>query len=124
MIFLDTHVVLWLFAEPKKVPDSVRRRLDVSDLWISPMVRLELCLLKEIGRVKADASLIIGALERDVELSVEEDGWLRAAAVADHLYWTRDPFDRLIAAHAMVYGADLCTRDETMREYYTAAFWD
>ena len=54
------------------------------------MVRLELCLLREIGRVKADAFLVLAALKRDVGLTVEEDGWLRAADVADHLTWTRD----------------------------------
>ena len=55
---------------------------------------------------------------------MEESGWLRCAEVADHLSWTRDPFDRTIAAHAICFVAALCTRDRAIREHYAEAFWD
>jgi len=124
VIFLDTHVVVWLYAEADRVPDSVARVLDHSELCISPMVRLELSFLSEIQRVRVPASAMLGALARDLGVSVEESGWLRAAEIADHLSWTRDPFDRLITSHAICFGAPLCTRDRTIREHYGEAFWD
>jgi len=124
VVFLDTHVVVWLFAEADRVPSRVQSLLDRAQLFVSPMVRLEMSLLNEIGRIRDPASAVLGALSRDLGLQVEESGWARAAEVADHLTWTRDPFDRLIAAHAICFGAPLCTRDASIRNHYAEAFWE
>ena len=124
MVFLDTHVVLWLYAEPERIPESVAKRIDEADLFVSPMVRLEMSLLAEIDRIRDEPDSILGLLHRDLDLVVEESGWSRAAQIANHLSWTRDPFDRLITAHALAYGADLCTRDRAIREHYRHGFWD
>ena len=123
MVFLDTHVVVWPFAEVDRIPASVRQRIDEAELFVSPMVRLELSLLAEIGRVRLPAEAFLSALQRDLDLQVEESGWLRCAEIADHLSWTRDPFDRLIVAHAIAFAAPLCTRDRHLRDHYQAAFW-
>ena len=123
MIFLDTHVVVWLYAEADRIPAPVRQQLDDAELVISPMVRVELSLLAEIGRLRLPAGALLSALRRDLDLSVEESGWLRGAEIAEHLSWTRDPFDRLIVAHAIAFGAPLCTRDRKLRSHYPAAFW-
>ena len=123
MVFLDTHVAVWLYAEAGRIPQAVQRTLDNSELYVSPMVRLELSFLSEIGRIRVPASAVLGALAADLGLRIEEAGWVRAAEVADHLSWTRDPFDRLIVAHAICYGAELCTRDAKIREDYRQAFW-
>lgn len=40
------------------------------------------------------------------------------------LAWTRDPFDRLIAAHAIVAGAPLLTADEQILENLSLATWE
>ena len=124
VVFLDTHVVVWLFADADQIPLRIQNLLDKSDLFISPMVRLELSFLAEIGRIKDPADAVIGALARDINLSIEEAGWLRAAEIADHLSFTRDPFDRLITSHAVCYGAPLCTRDSTILANYAEAFWE
>ena len=123
MVFLDTHVVVWLFAEADRIPPSVRQRIDEAELFVSPMVRLELSLLAEIGRVRLPAEAFLSALQRDLDLQVEESGWLHCAEIADHLGWTRDPFDRLIVAHAIAFAAPLCTGDRHLRDHYQAAFW-
>ena len=72
MVFLDTHVVVWLFAEADRIPASVRQRIDEAELFVSPMVRLELSLLAEIGRVRLPAEAFLSALQRDLDLQVEE----------------------------------------------------
>ena len=123
MVFLDTHVVVWLYATPARIPTAVAATLDRAELFVSPMVRLELAFLYEIGRLRDPESAVLGALGRDLGLRLEEEGWARAAEVAPHLSWTRDPFDRLIAAHAICYGAALCTRDQLIRDHYAQAFW-
>jgi PIN domain nuclease of toxin-antitoxin system len=98
--------------------------LDDAELFASPMVRLELSFLHEMGRIGVPASAVLGALASDIGLRLEESGWVRAAEVAELLCWTRDPFDRLIAAHAICFGAPLCTRDATIRQNYRQAFWN
>jgi len=37
--------------------------------------------------------------------------------------WTRDPFDRLIVAHAAANDARLLTKDEKIRRHYKRAVW-
>lgn len=123
MLFLDTHVALWLYAEPQRVPPRVRALIDADDLVISPMVRLEMALLREVGRITDEPTGIVATLEGDLGLEIEESGWSRAPMIAEHLSWTRDPFDRLITAHAMAFGAQLCTRDATIRDHYAHAVW-
>jgi len=123
VIFLDTHVALWLYAEAFRLPPSVRRRLDESELFLSPMARLEISFLHEIGRLLDEPEGVLEILKRDLSVTEEQDGWLRAAEVARHLSWTRDPFDRLITAHAICFTAPLCSRDETIRKHYRHAFW-
>jgi PIN domain nuclease of toxin-antitoxin system len=39
------------------------------------------------------------------------------------LGWTRDPFDRLIAAQALVANATLVTKDTLMSKHCPAALW-
>ena len=123
MLFLDTHIALWLYAEPGLIPSGMRREIDRAELYISPMVRMEISFLHEIGRLTDDPEGVVGTLHRDLQLQVETSGWSRAAEIAHHLSWTRDPFDRLITAHAICYNAALCTRDRTIRKNYSRAFW-
>ena len=84
-------------------------------LYISPATILELQMLVEIGRVKPTT----GAFERlvmDDRWLIDEPpalGWFQEAA---DLTWTRDPFDRLIMAHARFRGWKLATADRAMLE--------
>jgi PIN domain nuclease of toxin-antitoxin system len=124
MVFLDTHAIVFLYADQRKIPSAVWSFLDNDELYYSPMARLELDFLYEIGRLHEDPRALLSVLQRDYFLSVDESGWLRAAEAASTLSWTRDPFDRLITAHALIRGAPLLTRDENIRDHYRHAFWD
>jgi len=37
--------------------------------------------------------------------------------------WSRDPFDRLIVAHAKAGNAPLISKDENIRRHYRRAIW-
>ena len=124
MIFLDTHAAIFLFDEKKKVPRRAWATLSDNEVVFSPMARLELEFLHEIGRIRHEPATIIDYLQRNLDLTIETEGWARAAEIAQVLNWTRDPFDRLIAAHAMVWSAPLLTRDTTIQQHYPLAFWD
>ena len=124
MIFLDTHALVFLVADQSRIPERVWAFLDADDLVYSPMARLELDFLYEIGRIKEDPRAIMELLARDHGVIVETEGWVRAPQIAATLGWTRDPFDRLIVAHALTWAAPLLTKDEKIRDNYMHAFWE
>jgi PIN domain nuclease of toxin-antitoxin system len=121
---LDTHVVVWLYAgELERFPLGVRKQLEKADLAISPAVLLELQYLFEIKRLAEPASLVLADLEQRLGLKVSDTPFARVASAALALSWTRDPFDRLIVAQAIVQAAPLVTADRIIRKHYPAAAW-
>lgn len=88
------------------------------------MAVLELAYLHEVGRARDPVPTMLEALRRGIGLSVSD---LSAAALVDAagpLSWTRDPFDRMIAAHAIVTGAPLVTADRTILANLPQAVWE
>lgn len=85
---------------------------------------MELTYLYEVGRVTEPASAPLGALRRSIGLQVSDVSLAELIEAAKALTWTRDPFDRLIAAHAIVSGAPLVTADRTILENLPLASWD
>jgi PIN domain nuclease of toxin-antitoxin system len=123
MTFIDTHVAIWLYADKALVPDEVLVFLDSEDLFLSPMAALEIEYLAEIGRIAVDSRTIIGFLGESISLRLEERHLARALLAARDVKWTRDPFDRIIVAHAESMRANLVTRDGTIREHCHLARW-
>lgn len=124
MIHLDTHAVVWLYeGRVEAFPAPVRALLDRSRPLVSPMVRLELTLLHEIGRLTVPAAEILEALRDVADLGVAESSFDRVAALAAACTWTRDPFDRLIAAHALADDVPLVTKDATLLAHCRVARW-
>ena len=125
VIHLDTHVVVWLYAGYlRRFSPAARRRLDREELRISPMVALEMQYLHEVGRISEDAGVVLSELSRKLGLAQAEGDFSLVAAAAVGLGWTRDPFDRLIVAHAALHGATLMTKDRLIRRNYHHAIWD
>lgn len=125
MIHLDTHVAVWLYAERTgDIPPSARQRLESDDIEISPMVRLELTYLNEIGRLTDTADTVIAALSTSLELRESTAPFTAVVGHAVGLTWTRDPFDRIIGAHALADDAALLTADKTILANLPSAFWE
>ena len=124
MIYLDTHVVIWLFeGRLDFIPNGARAPLETDQLLISPMVGLELQFLYERGRANQPAAQVLSALSSEIGLTACDLAFPLVAARAREEHWTRDPFDRLIVAQAVVRGAPLLTRDATMQAHYARAVW-
>ncbi|MEQ6901037.1 PIN domain-containing protein [Nocardioides sp. YIM 152588] len=117
MIHLDTHVALWLWdADLGRLPRSLQQRLDdEEELAVSPMVRLELAYLNEIGRIGQGADQVLGGLLGRIGVAEDPTPFVEVTAVAQSFAWTRDVFDRVIAAQAVAAGALLATRDRRIR---------
>jgi PIN domain nuclease of toxin-antitoxin system len=121
---LDTHVVAWLYAgELSRIPAAARSVVERASLAVSPIVALELAYLHEIERLTVGPDVILDALDRQLGLRVDDSPFASVVVAATALTWTRDPFDRLIAAQAAVAAETLVTADRTIREHVRATTW-
>lgn len=124
LIHLDTHVVCWLYAgRVDLLSPAARQAIERGALAVSPMVGLEIQYLREIGRIRHGPQRILAALRRDLGLSLSDLPFAAVVARALAFAWTRDPFDRLIAAQAAIARARLLTRDDFLRRHFRAALW-
>ena len=124
MIYLDTHVVVWLYAgESERFSKMAVERIEEHDLLISPAVLLELQFLKEIKRMTADPMLVFQTLEETIGLQLCRLDFSKVVIGALSQSWTRDPFDRLIAAQASVRNELLLTKDRVIRRHCATACW-
>ena len=124
MIHLDTHALVWLYlGEVERFPATLRERLGSACPLYSPMVRVELALLHEIGRIAAGPAEILDALAGVSGLRAAESQFERVAQIAATLRWARDPFGRLIAAHALADDLPLVTRDANILANCPVAVW-
>lgn len=84
---------------------------------------IELQVLYEIGKIREPVDTVVDVLtEHGVEEAAGEASDI--GHYARSLSWTRDPFDRLIVAHALASRAILLTADGTIRENCPQAHWD
>ncbi len=124
ILYLDTHVVVWLYEGRKeRFTPRGRLALDHARLLISPMVELELTYLWESKRIAVRPDTIIGYLTERVGLARDTSPFSAVVAAAAPLRWTRDPFDRLITATALLNDCALLSKDETIRTHYAEAWW-
>jgi PIN domain nuclease of toxin-antitoxin system len=123
--YLDTQVAVWLAeANLAKLSPKALSTVQTASLRISPMAVVELQYLYEIRRIIVPPQEILFKLNAEIGLTVCDHPFPIIAEIAIGENWTRDPFDRLIVAHAKANGsAALLTKDETIRENYRNARW-
>lgn len=117
-LLLDTHVLGWVALGSdrlRKIPWVRRYR----PWWVSPLSLLELQLLKESGRVDVDVRPFMEELASDERFFLDDLPLVALVRHALDLGWTRDPFDRLLAAHSRARQVPLCTMDRTIRRHHT-----
>ena len=126
MIHLDTQVALWLYYRlDRQISRAAKAQLArARDLRLSPLVVVEIEILIEIGRVKlTTADLLLHDLQERLDLELSDASAAAVAEAACRFAWTRDPFDRLIVANAMVDGAKLITADQVILRHFDQAIW-
>ena len=112
MTLLDTNALIWLDQGHRRARPLLKRGAALA-LYISPASLLELQMLNEVGRIRLAAGAL-EALTHDERWLLDDppagDWFLRAS----DLSWTRDPFDRLLVAHARLRGWRLATGDAAL----------
>ena len=119
---LDTHVAVGLYeGHTRGLGVEARRAIDRDVVTISPVVLLEIEILHEIRRIRESAKVIAAALAKDLDIHVAGDRFSDVASESLSWGFTRDPFDRLIVAHAALTKAALITQDTLIRFRYPKA---
>ena len=109
MILLDTNALIWLDGNHRRTRPL---RDHAAPLRVSPASLLELQFLAESGRIRVDLDRVIA----DDRWKIDDPPALQWMLRAGEEQWTRDPFDRLIVAHALLRGWRLATADDAVLE--------
>lgn len=112
MILLDTHAAIWMAGRHRRARPLAR----YPRLHLSPASVLELQFLSETGRVRFAEGWSPASFAGDERWRLDEPPAGKWFDLACETGWTRDPFDRLLVAHARVRGWKLATADEQLLE--------
>jgi PIN domain nuclease of toxin-antitoxin system len=109
MILLDTNALLWIDRNHPRARALARW---AGRLYLSPASLLEVQFLVESGRLRMrDSAITLAADDRWILDDPPSSTWFEEAL---HLSWTRDPFDRLLVAHARMRRWRLATGDAAL----------
>ncbi|MDR3067919.1 MAG: type II toxin-antitoxin system VapC family toxin [Cellulomonas sp.] len=115
-LLVDTHVVLWAQRDSARLSPAARAVLaePSNDVLLSAVVPWELSIKERTGKL-SEATPLLAAWRQvtralgAVPLPVTDDH----ALLAGRLDWShKDPFDRMLAAQAVITGATLVSADQ------------
>lgn len=118
-ILLDTHVVHWWSAEPKRVSAPARETLEQADELVAAAISwYELAWLARHERIVVNVPIRswlqgLAAQVRTIGMSPA----IADTAVALPSSFPGDPADRLIYATAIEHGLKLVTKDRAIRDH-------
>lgn len=118
MIVLDTHALVWLASDQKRLGEAAAAAIAAEDLAISMVSIQEIAYLVVRGRLELDrpvAAWVAGALRlHEVEAVAPDTAMALRAGSLDPQTFPGDPADRLIYATAVERGARLVSADERL----------
>jgi PIN domain nuclease of toxin-antitoxin system len=115
-ILLDTHLLLWAVAEPRKLPPGARGRIEEADVFVSAASLWEVSIKAALGKLAADPAELLAEIEPAGFTLLPITGE-HAAAVAKLPAVHADPFDRMLVAQAKTEPLLLLTNDAVLAAY-------
>jgi PIN domain nuclease of toxin-antitoxin system len=119
MVLLDTHVIHWWSAEPRRVSKPAREALDeAEELAVAAISWYELAWLARHERIAVNVPIRswlqgLAAQLRTIGLTPA----IADTAVALPASFPGDPADRMIYATAIEHGLGLVTKDRAIHEH-------
>jgi PIN domain nuclease of toxin-antitoxin system len=124
---LDTHALIWWWLGDPALSKRAREVMAArtSPILVSAISGIEIALKVRAGKLPALAEPVrrFGAnvLDEDFRhLDVRHDHAVRAGLLPES---HRDPFDRIIAAQALIEGLTIITKDRTFAAFGCEAIW-
>lgn len=117
-LLFDTHVLLWFVEAPETLSKELQAALawpSKAEVAVSAISFLEIALKKQLGKLQIGDDLPERIRRSPIAVlpMTEEHAWAVSnlpPSLDDH----RDPFDRLLAAQAMLEDMTLATRDRVL----------
>lgn len=125
-VLLDTHTLLWFHAGDRRLSKSARAAIEDQDteLVVSAISVWEMAIKASLRRLQLPTSVGAYVTEKVRQgyrlLPVSA---MHAARVEELPWHHRDPFDRLLAAQALVESCPVITRDRVFRKYGVEVVW-
>jgi PIN domain nuclease of toxin-antitoxin system len=124
---LDTQVLIWALTEPERLPLAVRQTIEDRRhlLFVSAASAWEIATKWRLGRLRGVEAVIAGFPRHLQRLGAEElpitieHSLLAGRLPAPH----RDPFDRMLAAQALIEGMILITGDPAFHMFGVETLW-
>jgi PIN domain nuclease of toxin-antitoxin system len=120
-LLLDTHVFLWSATDPDRIKSAARDAIEDgrNEVFVSVVSAWEIAIKQSLDKLE-----LAKPAEKWVPDVVRRSGFeiadltLDAALRVRSLPWHhRDPFDRLLVAHALDEGATLVSHDDILSRY-------
>jgi PIN domain nuclease of toxin-antitoxin system len=116
-VLLDTNILIWAIAEPKKLSLQARQEIEqASVIYVSSASIWEISIKSSLGKIEINLEEMLERLdEMDVEpLAIQ---WSHARVVKELPFYHHDPFDRILVAQAISEPMTLLTHDELLLKY-------
>jgi PIN domain nuclease of toxin-antitoxin system len=124
---LDTHTLLWFFAHDARLSQTAKAAIEdpANERWLSPMSLLEIAIKVRLGKLSLPAPFGVmfpaDLVAADIHLlPLEVDHIEPLTALPLH---HKAPFDRVIAATALVEGLRLVSVDPLFDAYGLTQLW-
>jgi PIN domain nuclease of toxin-antitoxin system len=116
-LLLDTHIYLWWLQDPALLTDEARIAIASprNVVFVSAVSIVEIAIKQSRGKLKTNEPperQLTACRFHELPLS-----FAHASAMRDLPLIHKDPFDRMLAAQAVVEGLTLVTRDPLVRQY-------
>jgi PIN domain nuclease of toxin-antitoxin system len=115
-VLLDTHVLLRLLADSRRVDREVKALIDRADAYVSVASIWEISIKAALGKLDVQPTDVLKALDPSgfSLLSIQGEHAARVYELGPH---HQDPFDRLLIAQAQLESMTLLTNDEALAAY-------
>ncbi|MEO8313266.1 MAG: type II toxin-antitoxin system VapC family toxin [Pseudomonadota bacterium] len=115
-ILLDTHVLLRLLNDPRRLDRETKALIDRADVYVSVASIWEISIKAALGKLSLKPAEVLQAVEPSgfSLLSIQGEHAARVYELGRH---HQDPFDRLLIAQAQLESMTLLTHDETLAAY-------
>jgi PIN domain nuclease of toxin-antitoxin system len=126
-LLLDTHVLVWWFAGDQRQPVATRQLIDgpVAEPYVSAATAWELATKYRLGKLQEAALLV-----EDFFDLLDRYGFKRLSVTAEHGHRAglllgdhKDPFDRMLAAQALIEDMGLVTADPLLAAFGARVVW-